>query len=305
LTDLLSSEERSALQEPFGKARTPARVVTRAEFPSVSQLDSELTDTLNAGIKRWMDKLADELSTQMQAPCLMRSLSPDTVSGESLVRQDDERFWGRLEGRGECGVLLSLPVPFAGAICERIFGAPLQSAASRPLTPAEKALLRDLARTWLTLFGYAWKGTVIRFDDALDGDRVERDPSAGSWMRFSGTIVCGPVEGAVSLAMTPTTARHLLGNNTPAEEAQIPSHELAEHLGEIPVELSVLLGRAEFTLDELASLQVGDIIALERATPDPVEIIVDERVFARARAGLSGQRVAFEILDEPTEENEL
>jgi hypothetical protein len=35
-----------------------------------------------------------------------------------------------------------------------------------------------------------------------------------------------------------------------------------------------------------------------------VEIVIDDRVFARARAGLSGQRVAFEVLAESTEERE-
>lgn len=304
MTDLLSSEERSALQEPFAKTRAPNLSVTRAVFPSVSQLDSELTEALHVGIKRWLDKLTDDLSKQMQTHCAARSPAQDTVSGESLLRSDDERFWGRIEGRGDCGVMLSLPAAFAATICERVFGAPLQFTEARPLTPGEQTLLRELARTWLTLFGYAWKGTVIRFDEAPEADRIDRDPNAASWMRFTGNILCGPVEGAVSLAMTPATARHLLGHTGPTGVLNANPQELQEHLLEIPLELSVLLGRAEFSLDELASLQVGDIIALEQATPDPVEIMVDGRVLARARAGLSGQRVAFEILDETPEEEE-
>jgi flagellar motor switch protein FliM len=74
--------------------------------------------------------------------------------------------------------------------------------------------------------------------------------------------------------------------------------------GSLPLELRAVLGRAEFALDELTSLRVGDVIALDSRSPDPIEIFLGDRFFCRARAGLAGQHVALEILAEPQEETQ-
>jgi flagellar motor switch protein FliM len=70
------------------------------------------------------------------------------------------------------------------------------------------------------------------------------------------------------------------------------------------VELRAVLGQAEFTLDELGSLRLGDVIALDRRSPDPVEIYLEERRFCLAQAGLAGQRIAFSVIAPPVEETE-
>jgi flagellar motor switch protein FliN/FliY len=73
-------------------------------------------------------------------------------------------------------------------------------------------------------------------------------------------------------------------------------------MGDIPVELRAVLGQADFTLDELTSLRIGDVIALDRRAQDPVEIVLQDRTVFRARAGLAGQWVAIELIGEPEEE---
>jgi flagellar motor switch protein FliM len=102
--------------------------------------------------------------------------------------------------------------------------------------------------------------------------------------------------------MVPHTARFLLGGGAAAPADAVLPGDLGRRLGEVPVELRVILGQADFSLDEVASLQVGDVIALEQRSPDPVSVLIDGRFFARARTGLSGQRIALELLVAPQEE---
>jgi flagellar motor switch protein FliN len=75
-------------------------------------------------------------------------------------------------------------------------------------------------------------------------------------------------------------------------------------VGDVPVELRAILGHASFTLDELSSLQVGDVIALDRRAQDPVDIVVHDRLLCQARAGIAGQLVAIELIGPPGEETD-
>jgi flagellar motor switch protein FliM len=68
------------------------------------------------------------------------------------------------------------------------------------------------------------------------------------------------------------------------------------------VELQAVLGHAEFTLDELASLRAGDIITLDRRVQEPIDIVIDARPVLRARTGLAGQQVALEVVGAAHEE---
>jgi flagellar motor switch protein FliM len=102
--------------------------------------------------------------------------------------------------------------------------------------------------------------------------------------------------------MDPSAARLLLDGPQAGASGRVSAGRVRAWLGEVPVELQAILGHADFSLDELTSLQVGDVIALERRTHDPVEVRIDGRAFCRAHAGLAGQRVALEVIERSTEE---
>src|SRR5712692_660970 len=124
MSDLLTAEERSALQEPYAAARSSAREVTRAEFPSVGQLDPERAATLISGLKRWFEPVAEDLSRQLRLSCVPRPPLQQTIARGMLPPVSEEAFWAKMEGVPQGYMLISLPRPFAAAICERIFGAP-------------------------------------------------------------------------------------------------------------------------------------------------------------------------------------
>jgi len=104
------------------------------------------------------------------------------------------------------------------------------------------------------------------------------------------------------VSLAPFTARVLLGEATSAA-VQAPSPALLRaRLGDVPIELRAVLGQATFSLDELSSLRVGDVIALDRSAQDPVDLVVQGRTLFRARAGVAGQWVAIELIGAPQEE---
>lgn len=78
-------------------------------------------------------------------------------------------------------------------------------------------------------------------------------------------------------------------------------------LGDIPVELSVELGRVSMTLREIAGrLEQGSIVPLTKLTGEPLDIRVNNRLVARGEAVAIGERYGVritEVLNNRTEKN--
>src|SRR5260370_731289 len=153
----------------------------------------------------------------------------------------------------------------------------------RPLARAEGALLRDLIAAWLPLSNRVRTETIVCACSWPDPDEGEADAQSSNWIRFTSDFMCGPVEGAVSVTMPPFSARVLLGEASTGDSTLCSPGSLVSRLGDVPIELRAVLGQADFSLDELSSLRLGDVIALDRRALDPGDIVIHERTFLRAR----------------------
>ncbi len=68
-------------------------------------------------------------------------------------------------------------------------------------------------------------------------------------------------------------------------------------LSDIPIELTVELGRAKLTVRELAELTKDDVIELDRLASQPLDILAGGRVFARGEVVVIGDRVALRVTE--------
>lgn len=321
MSDLLSPEERSALQAPYAASRPPSREVTQAVFPSASQLDPERTAALGGTLKTWLDHVTQDLSRQLRLSCMARPPRLEVLDQGLLPHPDEEAYWSGIEGCPDSHILLSMPRVFAAALCERVFGAPFVLREDRALTGSEAALMTDLTSGWLAALGPPASDFPIHACPPPPLEPAgDRDPAAGG-LRWTSELLCGEVVGTVGLSMSASTALALTGvtplrgqetgggagprgaSGCDARGAITPT-SIMGRVGDVPVELRAILGNAHFTLDELSSLQVGDVIALERRAQDPVDIVVHDRLFCQARAGVAGQLVAVELIGPPREETD-
>ena len=71
--------------------------------------------------------------------------------------------------------------------------------------------------------------------------------------------------------------------------------QLPEHLGEVPVELSAVLGTIEVALDDLTRIEVGDVIPLGLQVGSPIEILVEDDHAGTARWGQHNGNLAVAI----------
>ena len=69
-------------------------------------------------------------------------------------------------------------------------------------------------------------------------------------------------------------------------------------LHDVPLELTVELGRIKLSLSELAGrLGPGSIITLDKLTGAPLDVRINSRLVARAEAVAVGDRCAIRILE--------
>ncbi len=72
---------------------------------------------------------------------------------------------------------------------------------------------------------------------------------------------------------------------------------IAQALCKSQAPIDAILGRAEITLHDVARLQVGDIITLDRSTRDPVEVQVGGVPKFLAKRGRLREQSAVQLLD--------
>jgi len=66
---------------------------------------------------------------------------------------------------------------------------------------------------------------------------------------------------------------------------------------DVPVELTVELGRKRVRIGDVLRLSPGSILELDKTNGDPLDIYVNERLVARAEAVVIGERYGVRITE--------
>ncbi len=76
---------------------------------------------------------------------------------------------------------------------------------------------------------------------------------------------------------------------------------LAKTLMDVPVRVDIVLGEARMPLEELMALTPGEVVAVDKATSDEIDIYVSDRLMARGRLVVADGELGVtlnEIVDE-------
>lgn len=76
-----------------------------------------------------------------------------------------------------------------------------------------------------------------------------------------------------------------------------PSSRRLELLLDVPLELSVELGRTRMSIQELLALGPGSVIELDKVAGEPLDILVNDRLVARGEAVVVNDKFGIRITD--------
>jgi flagellar motor switch protein FliN/FliY len=68
-------------------------------------------------------------------------------------------------------------------------------------------------------------------------------------------------------------------------------------LQDLPVEVVVELGRTQLTIRQLAELDRDDVVDLERAADEPLNLVVGGKILARGEVVMVGERMALRVTE--------
>jgi flagellar motor switch protein FliN len=68
-------------------------------------------------------------------------------------------------------------------------------------------------------------------------------------------------------------------------------------LEDIPVEVSIEVGRRRMAIRDLAQIEVDDVVELEQHVDAPISLVIGGRVVARGELVVVGQRMALRVTE--------
>ncbi|MET1754353.1 FliM/FliN family flagellar motor switch protein [Novosphingobium sp. RD2P27] len=68
-------------------------------------------------------------------------------------------------------------------------------------------------------------------------------------------------------------------------------------LEEVPVQMSVVLGSSQLPIRQVLKMGRGALIQLDCGYDDPTEIYVNDKLIARGKIQVSGDRMSIEVTD--------
>ncbi len=273
----------------------------RYDFAKPGKLPGELEQRLTA----WL-KAAGALAARRWPKALpfAAALAPGTVQtarprhGLAALPDPGVAYQLRLQGEP---ALLVLPRPAARALVAGLLGdAAGALAADRELTPVEESLCQYFVEELLLiLFRETWPGAA-----ALELALGPREPNPQFTRAFgdSGNLVActlaisGPFGKDYLHWLLPVkTLATLFGDPAASTLPAADAAGIETLVGELPVEIAVVLGQAELALSQVARLGVGDIVVLDQRTGEPLAASVGGGPKLRGWAGRVGNRLAFQI----------
>lgn len=76
-----------------------------------------------------------------------------------------------------------------------------------------------------------------------------------------------------------------------------PQNRRLELLLDVPLQVSVELGRARMTIQDLLSLTQGHVVELDKVAGEPLDILVNDRLVARGEAVVVNDKFGVRITD--------
>lgn len=299
-----------------GRARRRGGEPTPYDFRRPIQLSREHQRILQLGFDGFARQATTVFTSALRSVCSVTLTTIDQRSYSEYVDSLETTTYMTLyttdpmPGRG----VLDLPLNAVMSCVDHMLGGPgTANQPKRPLTEIESGVIRGLVDRLLSEMRYSL-AAIVALDPQVTG--VEYSPQ---FAQAAGTAdvmvvigfelriddrphamsVCLPFSGlhphlAAAAAPAPVSNRERAQR---AEAAEL----LQASFEDVPVEVSVRFRSTAVDPITLSTLQPGDVLRLAHPASAPLDVAVDDTLFAHATAGSRGPRLAALIVTTPQE----
>lgn len=295
------------------RARRRARAVPPVpyDFRRPIQLSREHSRILQLGFDGFARQATTVFTSSLRTVCQMSLASIEQRSYAEYVDSLDASTYltmfsaDPMPGLG----VFEMPLIATMACVDHMLGGPgNHDQPERPLTEIESGVIGGLIERLLGEVRYSL-APIVPLDPTVTG--VEYSPQfaqvagAADVMvvstfdlrideRTSRMTICLPFSGllphlASAAAPAPASDRERAKR---AEAAQL----LHARFASVPLDVAVRFRGTQLGPDALSALQLGDVVRLDHPASAPLDVTVDDTIFAHATAGAQGQRLAALIV---------
>jgi flagellar motor switch protein FliM len=210
-------------------------------------------------------------------------------------------------------VLLEISSSAVMTAIDHLLGGPGGAQPQRPLTEVEMPLLRGLLERMLGELRYGF-ATLIDISPKLreieyNAQFLRAHQQGDAVVVASFDMKIGAEECVASICLPFTTILPVLERQetielTTAERMvrDLAHRNLTAGLSAAPIDVAVRFRPIRMRTDDIVDLQPGDVVPLGHPVSVPLEITVNETVFAHAVPGNQGARLACLVVPSPKEE---
>lgn len=204
------------------------------------------------------------------------------------------------------------------AMLDRLLGGPgvvMDKVGS--FTEIEMRILTQLYKRAFSTYGDAWESIA---EIKAEMSAVEVNPQFLQLVSPNETVVLisigvtiGEVSGTINICLPFVTIEPVLSKLSShywMQEAnrrnasQSSKEPLKAQLMNSTVEVVSLLGETTITFGDLLHLEVGDCLALDQLAKEPLSVMVGENKVFKGQVGVSGKRMAVQVLHRVKEEEQ-
>ncbi|NMA95170.1 MAG: flagellar motor switch protein FliM [Clostridiales bacterium] len=178
----------------------------------------------------------------------------------------------------------------------------------RDFTEIELTLIERVIRQFLILMSDAWSNVI---ESEFKLDRIETNAQFAQIMSPNEPIAIitlrvqvGEREGMINVCIPHIVIEPISNQLTTkywyksqmAEETDESSVDIiSKRIQSTPLNLRAILGDASITIRELLDLQVGDVICLEKAAQDDLDVMVENIKRFTGKVGIKNKKLAVQI----------
>lgn len=289
-----------------------APTVKRYDFRRPDKFSKDQLRTLQIVHESFARSVATYLSGYVRAPVEGEVVSVTEATYDEFIRSLTNptllavMSMSSLEGNA----LIEIPPDLSFVIIDRLLGGPgTLPSRIRELTEIEQTVMGRLLNHMGAALGEAWSN-IVALEPKLE--RIDVNPQFVQLLPPHDMVIViairmrlRGVEGRVNVCIpymslepvAPRLSAHYLFGGGQTIEAGKHVDDLRGRIEAMAVELTVNLGQAQLTVEELLDLAIGDVIRLDARTQTALPVHVGEKTKFRGKPGLSGSRMALEITE--------
>jgi flagellar motor switch protein FliM len=309
----IDKEETAKVSPRLGIAGDTVRLY---DFHQPDRFSKEHLRTLRMIHENMARRLALQLSTKMRTSVDVVLSFIDTGSYSTFVQQISSTSSAMhlismkpLPGR----VLIQYDNRLADMLVDRLLGGTGKPGRSseRELTDLEMELLSSTTNDAINAIIDAWSGTVElapKLDEKLTNPffvQVGLPSDTCAWISFE--IAISGHSATMNLCLPASVLKPIIpklspqawiagsGQQTDEEDLVTIRKYVRRHLDTLQLEITAVLIGSDLMLSELLSLQVGDVIPLQRHVSEEVTLTMQGREKMRGHLGIHRGKIAVEI----------